>query len=134
MILLRQEGKDLLLGHSHGVVIGAVRCPLRQKGAGYAFHEMARRKGDLAICAVAAKVTDRAVRLGVGGIADKPTVRDWNDLADAGLDDALNEDAHRLCQREAEGGAPIAAVELAWLQGERDISRYAFFCVISDVP
>jgi len=72
-------------------MVTAVRFPLRKKGAGYAFNEMAMRKGDLAICAVAAEVSAGNIRLGVGGVADKPAVRDWSDLADANLDDALNQ-------------------------------------------
>lgn len=74
----------------------AVRFPIRKKGAGYAFHEMAMRKGDLAICAVAAEVRDGSIRLGVGGVADKPAVREWNGLADSDLDEALNEFAWDL--------------------------------------
>lgn len=77
-------------------LVAAVRFPLRRQGAGYAFHEMAMRKGDLAICAVAAEVTDGGIRVGVGGVADKPAVREWTGLADAGLDDALNQFAWDL--------------------------------------
>ena len=77
-------------------MVAAVRFPLRKKGAGYAFHEMAMRKGDLAICAVAAEVTEGSIRLGVGGVADKPAVREWSGLADTGLDDALNQFAWDL--------------------------------------
>lgn len=80
----------LLTARRYDEMVTAVRFPVRQPGAGYAFQEMAERKGDLAVCAVAAKVTDRSVRLGVGGVAEKPAVRDWNDLPDSGLDEALN--------------------------------------------
>jgi 2-furoyl-CoA dehydrogenase FAD binding subunit len=81
----------LLTARRYDEMVTAVRFPVRQPGAGYAFDEMAERKGDLAVCAVAAKVTDRAIRLGVSGVAEKPTVRDWNDLPDSGLDEALNQ-------------------------------------------
>lgn len=74
----------------------AARFPLAQAGAGYAFHEIARRHGDFAIVALAAVATGDAVRLGVGGIADTPTVRDWDSLDDATIDDALNDFAWDL--------------------------------------
>jgi 2-furoyl-CoA dehydrogenase FAD binding subunit len=77
-------------------MVAAVRFPVRQPRAGYAFREMAERHGDLAVCAVAARCTERGIRLGVGGVADKPAVREWSDLADGSLDDALNEFAWDL--------------------------------------
>jgi 2-furoyl-CoA dehydrogenase FAD binding subunit len=77
-------------------MVTAVRFPIRKPGAGYAFAEMAQRHGDFAICAVAAVVTKNAVRLGVGGVAEKPAVRDWSALADGEIDDALNDFAWEL--------------------------------------
>jgi 2-furoyl-CoA dehydrogenase FAD binding subunit len=77
-------------------VVAAIRFPQRTAGTGYAFAEMARRHGDFAICALAAIVTADAVRLGVGGVADKPTVRTWPFLADGEIDDALNDFAWDL--------------------------------------
>lgn len=77
-------------------MVTAVRFPVRKPSAGYAFAEMAQRHGDFAICAVAAVVTKDAVRLGVGGVAEKPAVRDWPSLADGEIDDALNEFAWEL--------------------------------------
>jgi len=77
-------------------VIAAVRFPTRAPGTGYAFAEMAQRHGDFAICAVAAVVSASSIRLGVGGVADRPTVRDWSGLADGELDDALNDFAWDL--------------------------------------
>lgn len=75
-------------------MITAVRFPLKAEGSGYAFNEMARRQGDFAIVSLAAVVSATSVRLGVGGVAATPTIRDWP-LADvgsddAGLDEALN--------------------------------------------
>ncbi len=68
----------------------AVRFPHGVKGTGYAFDELSRRKGDLAVVSVAAVVSKDGVRLGVGGVADCPTVRDWPMLDDNKLEDALN--------------------------------------------
>jgi 2-furoyl-CoA dehydrogenase FAD binding subunit len=56
-------------------LIAAVRFPVTN-GAGVAFREVARRHGDFAIVAVAAVAENKnAVRLGVGGMAGKPAVR-----------------------------------------------------------
>jgi 2-furoyl-CoA dehydrogenase FAD binding subunit len=57
---------------------------------------MAQRHGDFAICAVAAVVSGNTVRLGVGGVADKPTVREWPGLLVNEIDDALNDFAWDL--------------------------------------
>ena len=68
----------------------AARYPVRKPGEGFAFAEVAQRRGDFALVALAAVATASGVRLGVGGVADKPAVRDWGGLADGDLDDALN--------------------------------------------
>jgi 2-furoyl-CoA dehydrogenase FAD binding subunit len=77
-------------------MVVAVRFPKRKNGTGYAFAEVARRQGDFAICALAAVVSGKSIRLGVGGVADRPTVRDWVDLPKDALDDALNDYAWDL--------------------------------------
>ncbi|HUZ73906.1 MAG TPA: FAD binding domain-containing protein [Stellaceae bacterium] len=57
-------------------LIVAVRFPARAAHRRCAFREVARRHGDFAIVAIAAAVDEGgAVRLGVGGIADRPAVR-----------------------------------------------------------
>lgn len=71
-------------------MVTAVRYPTAKPGTGYAFTEMAQRRGDFAIVALAAAVDGSTIRLGVGGVADKPAVRDWDMLEGAALDDALN--------------------------------------------
>ena len=68
----------------------AARYPIATGGAGYAFDEITRRRGDFAIVALAAVAHNGTVRLGIGGVADKPTVRDWSGLDGGALDDALN--------------------------------------------
>lgn len=74
----------------------AARFPVARKGWGYAFREISRRHGDFAIVALAAAVRGDTVRLGIGGVADKPTVREWNKLDDKQLPDALNDFAWEL--------------------------------------
>jgi 2-furoyl-CoA dehydrogenase FAD binding subunit len=71
-------------------MVTAVRLPLRQPGTGHAFDEMALRRGDFAVTSVAAVANGEAVRLGVGGVADRPMVRAWDSLADDAIDAALN--------------------------------------------
>ncbi len=66
-------------------LIEAVSFPCRRKGEGFAFREFARRHGDFAIVACAAVVTEKNVRLAVGGVADRPVVRDFDDARDDAL-------------------------------------------------
>jgi 2-furoyl-CoA dehydrogenase FAD binding subunit len=63
----------------------AVSFPCRRKGEGFAFREFARRHGDFAIVACAAVATEKKVRLAVGGVADRPVVRDFDDAGDEAL-------------------------------------------------
>ncbi len=77
-------------------IVAAARYPKRLAGAGYAFTEMAQRRGDFAIVALAAVATGAKIKLGIGGVADKPTVREWDVLDGSALDDALNEFAWDL--------------------------------------
>ena len=56
-------------------LVAAVRFPVAT-GQGVGFHEVARRHGDFAIIAVAAAVeNNKAIRVGVGGMAGRPMVR-----------------------------------------------------------
>ena len=71
-------------------MVVAARFPVAVPGSGYAFAEITRRHGDFAIVALAAIVDGDTIRLGVGGVADTPQVRDWQGLSGDGLDDALN--------------------------------------------
>lgn len=74
----------------------AAHFPTAINGHGYAFTEIARRHGDFAMVAVAAIASGETIRLGVGGVAAKPTVREWPVLGGQDLDDALNEFAWDL--------------------------------------
>ena len=77
-------------------LIEAVSFPCGR--AGFAFREFARRHGDFAIVACAAVATEKNVRLAVGGVADRPVVREFG--ADAALDDALHDFASELDARD----------------------------------
>lgn len=71
-----------------------VRFPLKREGIGYRFREIAMRHGDFAIVSLAACVGIDEVRLGVGGVADRPVMRSLP--RGAALADALNETAWSL--------------------------------------
>lgn len=76
-------------------LVVAARYPLKQPSAGYAFAEVARRHGDFAIVSLAAVAENGTLRLGVGGVADRPAAREWKITPDQS-DDALNEFAWSL--------------------------------------
>ncbi|GJE41369.1 FAD binding domain-containing protein [Methylobacterium soli] len=71
-------------------MIEAIAYPLRRRGTGYSFAEVGRRHGDFAIVACAAVVDSARMRLAIGGVADRPTARDFPHLDGSALDDALN--------------------------------------------
>jgi len=66
-------------------LIEAVSFPCRRPAERFAFREFARRHGDFAIVACAAIATESKVRLAVGGLADRPTVREFDDARDEAL-------------------------------------------------
>lgn len=71
-------------------IVEAVRFPLREPDAGWAFREVSERHGDFALVACAAVARPGVIRLAVAGLADRPVARDWPDLGGSELDDALN--------------------------------------------
>jgi len=71
-------------------IVVAARFPRRKPGEGYTFREIARRHGDFAIVALAARASASGVRLAVGGVADRPAVLDLGGAQGAALADALN--------------------------------------------
>ncbi len=81
-------------------LIEAIRVPARNAGTGYAFRELGRRHGDFAIVACAAVATARGARLAVGGVADRPTVRELGDLDGEALEAALDRFAFDLDARD----------------------------------
>jgi 2-furoyl-CoA dehydrogenase FAD binding subunit len=72
-------------------LVEAVRFPLQRPRAGYAFRELGLRHGDFAICAVAAVAEGEKLRIGIGGVADRPVVRELGALGADVVNDALNE-------------------------------------------
>jgi len=66
-------------------LVEAVSFPCRRPGEGFAFREFARRHGDFAIVACAAVAREDTVRLAVGGVADRPVVREFDDPSEEAL-------------------------------------------------
>ena len=81
-------------------LVESVKFPIAKAGHGYAFTEYSQRHGDFAACSVAAVVSRAGIRFAVGGVADRPTARDWPLLTGADLDDALNEFSWELQARD----------------------------------
>jgi 2-furoyl-CoA dehydrogenase FAD binding subunit len=82
----------LTTAHAGDEMVTAVRFPV--SGPGVGFREVARRHGDFAIIAVAAVAENKnTVRLGVGGMAGKPLVRE---IAADGAADAAGQWADTL--------------------------------------
>jgi len=76
-------------------MIVAARFPNSQSIKGSAFNEFSFRHGDFAIVAVAVVVTE-TIRIGIGGMTDRPEVRELPMLSGDALADALNDLAWEL--------------------------------------
>ncbi len=81
-------------------LVEAVRFPLRKAGQRFAFTEFSARHGDFALVACAAVVTDDSIRIGIGGVADRPVVESLPKLAGDDLRGALNDLAWKLGARD----------------------------------
>lgn len=87
--------------------IEEVRFPLRAAGARYAFREVAMRHGDFALVALAVIISDEALELAVGGVADRPQRKRWPRITGDDLRAALNDFAWDL-DAESDGHASAA--------------------------
>jgi len=97
-VLSAAEFQSGMLSNAAGPdeMVVAVRFPVASAEQGFAFREVARRHGDFAVVALAAVATPGKVRLGAGGLADTPTVREFAELSDTSLDRDLNDFAWDL--------------------------------------
>ena len=101
----RVKAQDFFTGmlstaRANDELLEAVRFPLARPGTGHGFEEFSMRHGDFAVCAVAAVADAKRLRIAVGGVADRPTARDFPLLEGSALDDALNEFAWSLDARD----------------------------------
>lgn len=90
----------LLTARAPDELLEEVRFPLAKSGTGFGFEEFSMRHGDFAVCAVAVVADGQRLRIAVGGVADRPTARDFPLLQGSALDDALNELAWSLQARD----------------------------------
>ena len=72
-------------------IIQEVRFPIAAPGQRFAFTEFAARHGDFAIASVGAMRDQEKIRLAVGGVSDKPVVKQWDMSPQAEWDTLLNE-------------------------------------------
>jgi 2-furoyl-CoA dehydrogenase FAD binding subunit len=81
-------------------LIEAITFPAKAPATGYTFREVARRHGDFAIVACAAIADAKGARLAVGGVAERPVVREMPLPGSSALDDALDDFAWSLEARD----------------------------------
>lgn len=75
----------LMTARAEHELVAEVRFPWAESDKRYRFTEIAMRHGDFALVALAAVIGQGRARLGVGGVADRPVVRELDlagDLAD----------------------------------------------------
>ncbi len=87
LLLTARRPEELLIAARFPVAGPCQRC---------GFAEIALRHGDFAIVAVAVTRGDDGLRIGVGGVADRPWVETLPRLNGSDLEDALNDLAWRL--------------------------------------
>lgn len=81
-------------------LVESVRFPIKAPGQRFAFTEFSARHGDFALVSCAAVVTDDAIRIGVGGVADRPVVECLPRLEGDDLRSALNDFSWKLGARD----------------------------------
>lgn len=86
----------LMTARAPDELLEEVRFPLVQATQKMAFTEFSSRHGDFAMASVGAVREGKRLRLAVGGVADRPVVKQWDDLQPADWDTALNDLAWSL--------------------------------------
>ena len=81
------------------------------------------RHGDFAVCAVAVVADAQRLRIAVGGVADRPTARDFPLLQGSALDDALNELAWSLEARDEPQASAQLRRQLVRTLGRRAVQQ-----------
>ncbi len=111
----------LLTARQPDELLEEVRFPLAHSGTGYGFEEFSMRHGDFAVCAVAVVADTRRLRIAVGGVAERPTARDFPVLQGSALDDALNELAWSLEARDEPQASALLRRQLVRTLGRRAV-------------
>lgn len=106
-------------------LIEEVRFPPARAGERHGFVELSMRHGDFAIVALAAVVSPTGIRLGVGGVADRPVVARWPRLEGSALDDALNQLAWDLAAQDDHHASAVYRRHLVRTLGRQLIGELA---------
>ena len=97
----RVKADDFLIGvlttakEDDELMIKAI-YPKAMPDAKYAFTEFHHRHGDFAVVGIAGMSINGKIRIAVGGVADRPEVREWQSIGEDNIDDALNDFAWDL--------------------------------------
>lgn len=86
----------LMTARAPDEIIEEVRFPLASPDQQFAFTEFSARHGDFAIASIGAVREGTRVRVAVGGVSDRPVVRQWDAPAASELDTLLNDLAWEL--------------------------------------
>ena len=113
----------LLTARAPDELLEEVRFPLAKSGSGHGFEEFSMRHGDYALCAVAVVADAQRLRIAVGGVADRPTARDFPLLQGSALDDALNELAWSLEARDEPQASAQLRRQLVRTLGRRAVQQ-----------
>ena len=113
----------LLTARAPDELLEEVRFPLAKSGTGFGFEEFSMRHGDFAVCAVAVVADGQRLRIAVGGVADRPTARDFPLLQGSALDDALNELAWSLQARDEPQASAQLRRQLVRTLGRRAVQQ-----------
>ncbi len=113
----------LLTARQPDELLEEVRFPLAKRGTSHGFEEFSMRHGDFAVCAVAVVADDQRLRIAVGGVADRPTARDFPVLQGSALDDALNELAWSLDARDEPQASAQLRRQLVRTLGRRAVRQ-----------
>jgi 2-furoyl-CoA dehydrogenase FAD binding subunit len=90
----------LMTARAPDELVAEARYPLAAQGYRYAFDEFSGRHGDFAIVSAAAMVGKGSIRLGIGGVSDRPRMKSWPLLEGAELESAINDFAWELGARD----------------------------------
>ena len=104
-------------------LLESVRFPLMPADTRYAFEEFGLRHGDFAIVAVAVAISPKGLRIGIGGVADRPAIKDFPPLSGSALDDALNAFAWELGGQSDQHATARYRRELVRRLGRRAVLR-----------
>lgn len=122
-----QQGM-LTTAKKHNEMLTEVRFPLAKAGHGYAFDEFALRRGDFAIVACAVEAGPEFIRLGIGGVADKPVVMQWSRHEQQHFASYLNDLAWQLQAQDDQHASAAYRRHLVRVLGQKTIDTALSRC------